>query len=409
MKKILLVFVAVSALLSAGAAFGADWDLRKNVKRLEGVAPDYKDDKDVDKKFLDVLDLTEKTKKGVEIYAEAKKIAAIPALGQSKYMDSFLYYLFVQSFSVSKAGTAEPDYWLGLLKTFDKSPHMLPALLVRLRALPKNSPDIRRDAQLIVDWVKAQKPDLKVRAPEYTGNILLGFSPRRNFAEGDWLKLYTLSYYKDTVTPAAGFLDTDTYVSLLSRISEGREDVLAEMAAIYRKMGKRKEASDALYRQAMLKAAVKDYAQEKTLLDDAVKLNPENAEAKKERDRIKLELAYQSLLPAPSAASAVPALQENTSDTSGIPEHLYKIENYLTPVDRVVTAAELAGWSKAELRVMRNEVFARHGRIFQSADLQDYFSKKAWYRQNTSYSDDLLTAVDKENVRIIQEHEEKAK
>ena len=102
-------------------------------------------------------------------------------------------------------------------------------------------------------------------------------------------------------------------------------------------------------------------------------------------------------------------MQENTSAASSIPEHLYKIENYLTPADRVVTPAELAGWSKAELRVMRNEVFARHGRIFQSADLQDYFSKKAWYRENASYSDDLLTAVDKENVRIIQEHEDKAK
>lgn len=410
MKKILIMFVVVSiALFGASAVFGADWNLRKNVKRLEGVSPEYKDDKEVDKKFLDVLDLTEKTKKGEEIYAETKKIAAIPALAQSKYMDSFLYYLFVQSFSVSKGGTAEPDYWLGLLKTYDKSPHMLPALLVRLQALPKNSPDIRRDAQLIVDWVKAQKPDQKVRAPEYTGNILLGYNPRKNFAEGDPLKLYTLSYYKETVTPPAGFLETDTYVSLLSRISEGRDDILAEMTTIYRKMGKRKEASNTLYRQAMLKAAAKDYAQEKTLLDDAVKLNPENAEARKERDRIKLELAYQSLAPATPAAPVAPPAQQAGAESPTIPEHLYKVESYLTPADRVVTSAELAGWSKAELRVMRNEVFARHGRIFQSPDLQDYFSKKAWYRQNASYSDALLSDVDRENVKIIQEHEDKAK
>ena len=46
----------------------------------------------------------------------------------------------------------------------------------------------------------------------------------------------------------------------------------------------------------------KDFKQAKTLLDEAVKLNPDNAEAKKDRDRIKLELTYQSLAPAAPAA-----------------------------------------------------------------------------------------------------------
>ena len=58
---------------------------------------------------------------------------------------------------------------------------------------------------------------------------------------------------------------------------------------------------------------------------------------------------------------------------------------------------------------MRNEVYARHGRAFQSPDLQDYFSKKTWYTQNAGYSDSMLTDVDKENVRILQDAENKAK
>jgi hypothetical protein len=84
------------------------------------------------------------------------------------------------------------------------------------------------------------------------------------------------------------------------------------------------------------------------------------------------------------------------------------VEGYLTPADRVVTAAELHDRSKAELRVMRNEVYAHHGRVFQDAELQNYFSKKSWYRQNPAYSDGLLTDVDKENARVIQEFEDKA-
>ncbi len=402
MKKVSLALLVVLSVMIAGISYAGDWNLVKNVKRLERVAPDYQVDKEIDRKFLEVLDLTEKTKKDAEVYDEAKRIAAMPALGQSKYMDSFLYYMFVRSIAVSKSGTAEPDYWLGLLKANEKSPHLLAALLVRIKLLPKNSPEIRRDAQLAVQWVKAQRSDMKVRAPEYAGNILLGYRPRTDFAEGDFLKLYTLSYYKETVTPPAGFLEEDTYVSLLNRIKDGREEIMAEIAAIYRKMGKRKEASDILYQHAMLKAAAKDFKQAKTLLDDAVKLNAENTEAKKERDRIKLELTYQSLAP------AAPAPQEKPEEALGIPDNLKSVDSYLTPADRIVTETDLQGRSKAELRVMRNEVYARHGRVFQSPDLHDYFTTKPWYSQNPSYTDSLLTDVDKGNLRILQASENKA-
>ncbi len=212
--------------------------------------------------------------------------------------------------------------------------------------------------------------------------------------------------YKDTVTPPAGFLEDDTYVSLLSRIKEGREDVMTEMAGIYRKMGKRKEASDILCLLATLKINTKDFKTAKTLLDDAVRLDPNNDAAKKERDRIKLELTYQSLEP---AAPAVPAVQEKPEEaTLGIPENLRSVESYLTPADRMITGDELQGKSKAELRVMRNEVYARHGRVFQSADLHDYFAQKPWYSQNPGYSDSMLSGVDKENIRILQEAEDKA-
>lgn len=300
MRNAFLAIVAAMAVLFAGLAFAGDWNLVKNVKRLERVAPDYQDDKEIDKKFLDVLDLTEKTKKDAEVYGETKKIADMSALAQSKYMDSFLYYMFVKSLSLSKGVTAEPDFWLEHLKSYDKSPHLVAAYLLRIRVQPKNSFEIRRDAELAVDWIKAQKPDMKVRAPEYTGNVILGFKPRADFTGGDYLKLYKLSYYKETVTPPAGFLEDDTYISLLSRIKEGREDIMAEMTGIYRKAGKRKEASDILYKRALLRANAKEYDQAKALLDDAVKLNPNNAEAKKERDRIKLEMTYKSLEPSGS-------------------------------------------------------------------------------------------------------------
>src|SRR5574341_2454667 len=100
MKKAIIAVLVMLSVLSTSLSFAGDWNLVKNVKRLERVSPDYQDDKDIDKKFLDVLDLTEKTKKESEVYDEAKRIAALSALGQSKYMDSFLYYMLVRSLSI---------------------------------------------------------------------------------------------------------------------------------------------------------------------------------------------------------------------------------------------------------------------------------------------------------------------
>jgi hypothetical protein len=320
MNKGSVTLLIVLLMSAASISYAGDWSLVKNVKRLEQVAPDYKDDAAIDKKFLDVLDLTEKTRKDSEVYEEAKRIAAMPALKQSKYMDSFQYYMLVRSIDQSKAGSAEPGYWLGLLKSSDKSPHLLAAWLVHMQHLPKNSPDIRRDAQSLVDWVKLQNPAMKVRAPEYSGNMLMGYKPRTDFTDGEHLKLYSLSYYKATVTPPAGFFEEDTYVNQLARIKDGREDIMTEMSGIYRKMGKRKEASDSLYQLAMLKVRGKDFQNAKTLLDDAVKLNPENVAATKERDRIKLELTYQSLLPAAPAPAAPTAAAVATPEAQVKPE-----------------------------------------------------------------------------------------
>ncbi len=308
MKKGMFAFVTVSLLVMAGLAEASDWNLAKNVRRLEQVAPDYKEDKAVDKKFLEVLDLTEKTKRGDEVYEETKRIAAMPALAQSKYMDSFQYFMLVKSVE-AKSGTNEQDYWLNLLKANDKSPHLLAAWLVHMKQLQKDSPTLKTDAQQLVDWVKAQSPDMKVRAPEYAGNILTGHRPRTEFADGDWPKAYKLSYYKASVKPPEGFEDDDAYVAMLDRIKDGHEDVLTEMAGIYKKSGKRKEASDVLYHLGLLKTAAKDYQGAKPILDEAVRLNPDNTFAVKERDRIKLELTYQSLRPqekneAPAAAPA---------------------------------------------------------------------------------------------------------
>lgn len=82
------------------------------------------------------------------------------------------------------------------------------------------------------------------------------------------------------------------------------------------------------------------------------------------------------------------------------------IERKILNDERVATA-ELAGLSKATLRLLRNTVYARHGRTFDSDDLQAYFNKQSWYKANPGFKDSMMTANDKANVETIGAEEKR--
>ncbi|MBO4611997.1 MAG: YARHG domain-containing protein [Bacteroidaceae bacterium] len=73
--------------------------------------------------------------------------------------------------------------------------------------------------------------------------------------------------------------------------------------------------------------------------------------------------------------------------------------------ERELTASDLANMSKDELRIMRNWIFARHGYIFKSQDLKDYFGQFGWY--NPRYSDvtSQLSRIEKQNIEFIKRYE----
>jgi hypothetical protein len=60
-------------------------------------------------------------------------------------------------------------------------------------------------------------------------------------------------------------------------------------------------------------------------------------------------------------------------------------------------------FSKAELRIMRNEIYARHGYVFESADLQAYFSSQPWYKPVDGAGEAQLSELEKLNARILAE------
>lgn len=72
---------------------------------------------------------------------------------------------------------------------------------------------------------------------------------------------------------------------------------------------------------------------------------------------------------------------------------------------RRLTDSDLRHRSKRELKIMRNEVFARHGYIFKTADMKNYFNQQSWYKGRYSNVNSKLTDLEYKNVKMIQEYE----
>ena len=56
------------------------------------------------------------------------------------------------------------------------------------------------------------------------------------------------------------------------------------------------------------------------------------------------------------------------------------------------------------LRLARNEIYAKHGRKFQTEDLNQYFSQKSWYDGYLSaeeFDDSVLNEYEKENLTLV--------
>ena len=75
---------------------------------------------------------------------------------------------------------------------------------------------------------------------------------------------------------------------------------------------------------------------------------------------------------------------------------------------RPLTRALLQGLFVEDVRKMRDEIYARHGKVFKDPWTQKYFASFDWYKANPNYSDASLTVVEKGNIAVIAAYEKKA-
>lgn len=73
-----------------------------------------------------------------------------------------------------------------------------------------------------------------------------------------------------------------------------------------------------------------------------------------------------------------------------------------------VTKDLLEGMFAEDASKLRNEIYARRGKVFKDKWLQKYFSSFAWYKANPQFNESLLTDIEKRNVATIKAYQGKA-
>lgn len=76
--------------------------------------------------------------------------------------------------------------------------------------------------------------------------------------------------------------------------------------------------------------------------------------------------------------------------------------------ERVLSEEEVANSVKSELRLMRNEIYARHGYAFKMKDMRAQFENKDWYMPTNTDVRGMLTEIEKKNVDLIKRYEKYA-
>ena len=85
--------------------------------------------------------------------------------------------------------------------------------------------------------------------------------------------------------------------------------------------------------------------------------------------------------------------------------------NYILPTDsRYITYSDLAPFSKEEVALIRNEIYARYGCTFNNANYRTYFESQSWYypvegRNASNFDASMLNDYEVKNIDTIIAYE----
>ena len=100
--------------------------------------------------------------------------------------------------------------------------------------------------------------------------------------------------------------------------------------------------------------------------------------------------------------------KNNTQDADDRQDETENSEYILPESDtRYVEQDEIDQLTKNEVRLAINEIYARHGRIFENSELREYFESKDWYDgtiEPEDFDEDVLNQYEKANVKLLADN-----
>lgn len=73
---------------------------------------------------------------------------------------------------------------------------------------------------------------------------------------------------------------------------------------------------------------------------------------------------------------------------------------------RLMTDADVAGMSYEDMQMAINEIYARHGRIFETPEIRDHFAAQPWYNGTVSqqdFNESVFSSVEAQNIQFLVE------
>lgn len=99
--------------------------------------------------------------------------------------------------------------------------------------------------------------------------------------------------------------------------------------------------------------------------------------------------------------------------TERSPDPFQDPDAYILPTDsQYITERDLYPFSEEEVKLIRNEIYARYGYSFTMDKFRDYFNTKNWYVENPSvnvntFGAEQMNDYERANVDVIKAYEEK--
>ena len=166
----------------------------------------------------------------------------------------------------------------------------------------------------------------------------------------------------------------------------------------------------ALVQTGVISISVSDNENQESTLDKS-----KSSKREKEKERRAKEKESESESEG-STAPTVEQTEPNTMPTVAqtesvtVPSTVAMNSEFILPDSstRVLDKSELVGFSAEQCRLARNEIYAKHGRMFDDAGLQNYFNSRSWYHGTIpadKFSETMLSDIEIQNRNLIIAYE----